>query len=665
MHSTVSFRVLPFLWMNKARCSDVLRWLKRYRSAIGEAAFFTGGTHQPLPLKVIQERAAILGAILPKFKALGLRVGINHLSTMGHLDENQENSLVEPWQHLVDLSGSVSRGCYCASDVRFREYVRAAYVALAQAAPEFIWVDDDVRMESHPDGVKHGCFCDLCMEKFSRETGKIWTREELKASFDHGAREDRLALRRKWLDHNRAYMTDLFADIRRAVDSVNPEIRLGYMSTEASYSGSGFAQWVDALAGTHRVEVKWRPGGGFYTDETPGGVMVKAHSIGRQIGFLPESVKDVQSEHENFPYQRLKKSNTIFQTEIAAYIGAGCTGTALNCMGLSVDPLDEYRVYFEGVKKNRPFFAKAVDVFGRSPCEGIWVGCTSNHAAIFQAEEGEWLTNGDWGVSTWALNEVSEIGLPMAYTKQGSKVTLLAGDMSLEYSRAELTKLLSEGVLLDGRALQHLQEQGLSAYTGFTVKGRKDRNTAEILTQDPINGVFAGWHRDCRPSFWWEAGYLLEPLSVKSRVIGETIDFTPVNHGPSSGVFENELGGRVAVLGYFPWKSIHSLAKSSQMKSLIRWLSRDGAPAYVGSYHKASLWCRRDSDGAVAVMLVNASLDTAEDLKLHIQGAGDRLMLTRMNGKMHKLESMQQDGPYAVFTLPRLAPWESVLVAKI
>ena len=86
--------------------------------------------------------------------------------------------------------------------------------------------------------------------------------------------------------------------------------------------------------------------------------------------------------------------------------------------------------------------------------------------------------------------------------------------------------------------------------------------------QDYRGQRFAGWHRDCRPSFNPEpAAWLIEPTSPQARPLSEIVDFTPKSFGPTSGVFENRLGGRVAVFGYYPWRFLQSLAKTSQLKA--------------------------------------------------------------------------------------------------
>jgi hypothetical protein len=658
----ISIRVGVGLWLNPKRKDELLAFVREYRDTIDEVAFFTGFTHPPLPLAEIEARAVALGRILPEFRALGVATGINHLATMGHLDENLENSLREPWQHLVDFDGSVSASCYCAADPRMQRYLRDAYVALARAKPDFLWVDDDVRLESHGP-IRFACFCERCMATFSKETGKAWTRESLVAALRSGPRPERLALRRRWLAHNRAYLGDLLARVRDAVDSVGPTIPLGFMTGEAAYSGFGFDAWTSAMSGPRKLPVKWRPGGGFYTDESPAQLLDKAHSTGRQIAMLPSSVVDIQYEHENFPYQRLKKSVTTFTTECAAAIAAGCTGAALNCLGIADDPVEEFRAYFDGVRGRRAFYDRLVAAFGRSPCEGVWSAFTPDHFAALQPD-GDWFTAPAWGGDLRYFNELAEIGIPPGYRRDGARVTALGGDGCLDFSKEELLKLLSGGVLLDIASVFRLYELGLGEHTGFSVRDHKDRDTLEQFTSDPLNGRFAGWHRDCRPSFYPEAAWRIEPASPQARPLSEIVDFAPKSHGVTSGVFENRLGGRVAVFGYYPWRSVQSLAKASQLKAVCRWLSRDTLPGYVASYVKAALWCRRDSAGRPALLLLNASSDPLPSVLLHVRDA-DRLRLTRVAGPAEVLQKTGTDGPYALFAVPNVAPWEAILLTQV
>jgi hypothetical protein len=656
----ISIRVDFRRGADPARCDELSAFVRHYRDVIDEIAFFTGFTHPPCPLADIQSRAAVLAGVLPRFRDLGLSAGINHIAMIGHLEENLEHSLGEPWQHLVDFDGTVSAACYCTADPRMRDYVRSCFTALAKAKPDFIWCDDDVRLEAH-GRIRFACFCDRCLAAFSAQTGKPWRRETLVAALQSGARVERLALRRQWLAHNRAYIKELMATVREAVDSVDPAISLGLMTGETAYSGYGSADFAPVLAGERQRPVKWRPGGGFYNDDTPIQLLGKAHAVGRQIAMVPASVGDIQYELENFPYQRLKKSAAIFTTEIATAIAAGCTGAALNCLGLAEEPVAEYQAYFDGVRARRAFYDKAVAAFGRSPSEGIWTAFTRDHFATFQAD-------GDWfappkvrGSDLQYINELAEIGLPLAYSRQGSRLAALSGDGCLDFTKAELLELLSRGLLLDGAALARLYELGLGEHAGFAVRGMKEKDTIERFTDDVLNGRFAGRCRDCRPSFYPEPAWLIEPRSPAARVLAEIIDFAPASFGPTSGVFENRLGGRVAVFGYYPWRSLQSPAKTSQLKAVCRWLSRDTLPACVTSYAKVAVWCRRDPRGRQAILLLNASLDPLPSVDLILQDAGP-LELTRAGGQTEELRMTGMDGPYTRFATPNVGPWETVLL---
>jgi len=648
----ISLRVTSHLWMHNQRRAELLELLRDRRDSIEEVCFFTSFTHSVLPYSEIECRAALLKAIIPEFRALGLRTGINHLCTMGHLDENLEYSLNEPWQKITDITGTVARGSYCPLDPRFQAFTRECYQALAEAAPDFIWIDDDVRMHHHPPA-DFTCFCELCLARFSEETGEAWTRSRALEEIHHEGESASREVRRQWVFHNRRILNDLFALIREAVDEVNPKLVLGYMPTNNLYEGMDCSGWGRTLAGSNGLPVKWRPGGGFYKDDEPLEALRKAHRMGRTAAAIPSDTTDIQYEHENFPYQMLKKSKTIFIAETAAAMAAGCTGVALNVMGTSPDPFEEFMPYFDRICEAKPFFDRLVTCLGRSSAEGIWPAITPE---VWAAQIGPGSAD-----PLPCLTELAEIGLPPAYARDGARVHLLSGDAVQAFSRETLEELLSEAVLLDGAALRHLQERGLADLIGFEVADTRDQDVVERFTDDPINGKHAYWSRDCRPSFWESDIYVLRALNDEARILAELRDFSNKVIGPVMGVFENRLGGRVAVLGYFPWTLIMNVAKSTQMKALSRWLSRDSLPAYLSSFHKIALWCRRDATGQLVIPLLNASFDQVSGARVHIAETRS-LRLLRLDGSQTTLTVVAHDGPYTIVELPDLAPWELGLI---
>ncbi|MHB0998597.1 MAG: hypothetical protein ACYC27_05065 [Armatimonadota bacterium] len=659
--STISIRVHTRQWQDPALFADLLTMLKEYRHTVTEVAFFTASTHPPLPLNVIQQRTEYLGSkVIPAAREIGLHAGINYLGTLGHLDEYPEGSLNEPWQHLVDISGVESPSCYCSYDPRVQEYIDRCYTATALADPSFIWIDDDIRLESHPKAIRYACFCPFCLESFNRESGGEWTRESLHNAFNSGANDERLHIRRLWQEHNSLYITRLLESIRRAVDQVNPNIMLGLMTGETAYSAFTYDRRVDAMSGQNRIEVKWRPGGGFYTDEVPLGAIDKAHSIGRQISFIPKSVTDIQYEHENFPYQLLRKSEALFAAEMAATTGAGCTGTALNIMNMHDSPR-ECEPYIIKTQETLDFLKTAADTFGRSDCRGICIPSTEKHFSAVNIG-GDWEESGFWGEDFTRCNELSSIGFPMAYSPDGAAVNIITQTTCVEYSKDEITKMLSGGVFIDAPALDSLHKIGLGSLCGFSVSGRKDVDSIERFTNHPFNGEFAGRHRDCRPSFYGEPVYLIKPEAQGAEVISEVVDFNAVVHGACAGLYENELGGRVAIFGYYPWRMIQNTAKVFQLKEVLRWLSNNQLPAYVASYHKAAIWCRQDPAGDTALLILNASVDTINDVTVAVAGNPVTMQVMYMDGRTEMVTPTADISGYASYKIDKIGPWQAILL---
>ena len=95
---------------------------------------------------------------------------------------------------------------------------------------------------------------------------------------------------------------------------------------------------------------------------------------------------------------------------------------------------------------------------------------------------------------------------------------------------------------------------------------------------------------------------------------------------------------------------------------VMRWLSRDQLPAYVGSFHKVNLWARPAADGPLAVALVNSSFDAAEQLELVLHTDHSTVTVFDMQGRAATVAGGPSDGPYRHFQIPAVEPWSMCLV---
>ena len=634
----------------------------RHRGVTDDVTFFTSDTHPPLPLEIIEERAALLARRMPQVRERGYRTGINVLSTIGHHNENLRNSLSGDYTWMMDIGGGVCKGTLCPNDERSRRYVEQLYTLIADAGPDYIWIDDDVRLYGHSP-ILAGCFCDKCLSLFEGNFGAGFTRESLQEAFNNGAVEKKLEVRLQWLEHNRNTISSLLALIEQTVHRAKPGLPLGFMTGDRFFEGYDFDRWAEALSGPARAEVMWRPGGGFYADDPISGLAGKAHDIGRQVSMLPQSVVCIQSEIENFPYQRLKKSARVTALEAAAYLAAGCTGAAFNVLSMLDEPLDEYEPLIARLKQARPFLDLLASRLGRSHPIGAYTGWNKNVAAAGNIDQGDWLRGNIMGIGASHAAEVFEIGIPPSYSPEHASVTLLTGDCVPAMSEEEILRALSSGVYMDAQALTRLSERGYEQFTGFTVERYLEADCIEEFVAHPLNTTFAGRRRDGRQSFWKRPAAILKPCQEQAETLARVVDYVGLEVGPCGmGVFENSLGGRVCAAGYYPWMFLQSYSKASQLKSIMRWLSRDNLAAYCASFHKINLWARELKEGKLAVALINSSLDPAENVTLMLRTASEEASIFDMDCAEMRIRSSGTDGACRSFVLPAIGGWGMRLV---
>jgi hypothetical protein len=658
--ASIGFRIGVSQWMREERFDQLLDLFGRHKGVTDEITLFHSTSHAPLPPKEVRKRAAVMKLRMERARELGYRTGINILTTIGHHEEDLPNSLTGEFTPMTDINGNVSRGSFCPNDEKLQGYIRQIYQMVARANPDYIWIDDDVRLAGHMP-IHLTCFCDYCLAIFEKETGKAYTRPSLQKAFVTGTHAERMTLRKAWVQHNRDTMARLFTLIEQTVHPLKPGLPLGFMTGDRFFEGYDFDRWAEILFGPEGAEVRWRPGGGFYTDDTPAGMAGKSHDVGRQVSLLPDSVVSIQSEIENFPYQRLKKSAHITTLEAASHIAAGCTGAAFNVLSMYDEPLDEYEPLVAKIAASRPFYDLLVRHLGRKKLTGIRPAWNKDSAATGDPEGGHWFVFS--GFLHGTAPQMFEIGLPIAYGPEHAPVTLLSGDSINAFSDEEIRQILSQGVYMDTTALLVLNHRGLSDLTGFEVEGSLSIDCIEQFSDHPLNGPFAGRQRDGRQSFNRGTATLLKPLGPKAQSLAEIVDYTnTVVAHCVMGTFENPLGGRICVAGYFPWTFLHNQSKSSQIKSIMRWLSNDRLPGYIESFHKINLWMRQPEDGRIALALTHSSLDTAEEVGLLLRTDHKRIRVWDMHGKETTLAAAATDGPYQKFVLPNVGPWEMRLV---
>jgi hypothetical protein len=623
----MAWRVHRGTYFTDAAFAQLLAIFTRYRSAVDEVCLFETPTHQLyLTPEWMAETAEVIGRRLNAFRAAGIRsVGINLLTTLGHGDEAWDVMPELPFPAIVGHDGTKARGSACPNQAAFRAYIRLKYALFAQAKPDFIWVDDDLRMQSH--GIAWGCFCAECLRLFAAATGRNYDREALVSALDES---ENSTLRRAWVEHNGRVLESLLADIAAAVREVDASIALGLMTLGPAYSAyndSAFERWFKTLGG-----IKGRPGQGFYWETTPGrgfpaltadrmGLIDKAFEMSRQNLQYPPQVVDRQAEYEAYPYGSLLKSPQGTVNECAMAIMAGCNGIAFNLLGMWGSPLEEFHPFFQKLNDTKETLSTMLRHADGLPARGLWSAWSPQMMGRRKVSQGESWFKSEVAYDTSLANVLAQIGVPLSAERNGLG-TVLTGRIAEAFDDAELESILAEGVMLDSIALRVLSERGLGELTGVRIKSSYDNGVIARLTDDPLNGRYAGAVDDVRdmvPEEFKQAD-VLEPLKPTVRVLAQLQDFLLRDKGPCMTAYENALGGRVVVVGHAPWWFLHSAHRRFQTLEAADWIAKRRLPLRIEETVAIAPMVRADTGGTRGlIMLLNTGLGPVDSATLHLR----------------------------------------------
>jgi len=655
-----SIRVAVDNWLHEDQLEHLLRLLGEYPCGITQMALFTTTTHIPMTLQTFAERLAIIEKRLEMIREAGFSAGINHLTTIGHHCEDLGAGLKDQYTYMTNIKGEVCQGSYCMRNEKLlKEYIVPCYTMMANTHPDFIWIDDDIRYGHMPIG--NGCFCDGCIKAFNEKHGFTYTRETLHAALN----ENNTALRKLWLDHNSDAICELFAVIADTVYAIDPHITLGFMTGERYFEGYQFARYAQALSagGTH--EIMWRPGGGAYDDFSYDSIVSKKEELGRQNAYLPEYVTVVQSEIENFPYQLLKKTPKSTAMEAAMSMTVGCSGAAFNILPSETkESLDTIIPHLRAINSLAAFYRKEQELLFDLVPTGIHTGWRIDSQAA--VPEGEFSSMYGGMYAAYA-REMFLFGLPQAFHKEHAPVTLLTGQAAAVMNDDEILKVLSGGVYMDALALRYLWSRGFGDLLGFGAGEEIPVDAREQYIGHPFNEKIVGGIRNCRQAFNIGNSTALIPQSPKCQVLSRLIDYHErVLCDCACGVFENALGGRICIAGYYPFEWVSDYQKTIQLNRLFVWLSKGTLPSFTDNYkrvHNITL-C---GDGRLCVTQFNAGNDDLYEVSVAVRTKKNTAVLYTMYEGEKTLQAdhtvSYEGNEYQYFTIPQIKPFEGVILS--
>jgi len=597
-----------------------LAYVKRNLDVIDEVTLFAEFSHYGYwDLNWSTESAAILRDRIARYREVGVpRVGINLLCTIGHLNEGWNVLPRAPFRYQINKDGEESKGQLCFSGEDYLDYVSKRYALYANTGADFIWMDDDIRLEGH------GCFCERCLAIFNERNQSELSREEAVELIERDPEARAL-----WHAVKSEDMLRLIRTIRESVHAVDPRVEVGFMSID----GNCKREWIEES----RAEM-CRPGGGFYDERTPLDILTKYFRVQNQISRYPDRVTDIQYEYEAFNYQTLNRSLRFSELEIVLMLMAGCTGA----------------LYNNDIFYDRQGF---VDLLAESTPK--WMALTSRNRGC--RPTGVYCTNHR------RAKMLCELGIPVTAYFENASVSALLGTDWNALSDDGITRILQKGVFTDGLGVEILTQRGFGDFCGASIGRVWESGMAERFGSHACNGPYADYYRDVFMSFDYYIGnsgnaYEFE-LGEGAEPISHLETITHEARGCSLYAYAGEGGHRFAADGYLFPQSAQTHAKRQQLTNLLDWLANDQLPLRVRSSVKVVPCVMTNDNGGMNVMLTNMSFDESGSVECRIRAEGSFSVIAP-DGSLFPVDQLSVGGETLVM-LRNIPAWDYILLTNL
>ena len=599
-------------------------------------------------LEDIQKNANKISEEISALKSLGVKsVGINILNTIGQNDDGWDFLDASPFQTMVGHDGTTTRGSICMRSEGFLEYMCKKYELYSDTGADFLWVDDDMRIAWH--GALFPCFCDNCVSEFNALVGRSFDREALVAALDSD-----LSLRYKWMKFNADKMCEHVRACADAARRVNPKIKLGLMTIGLDthlYNLSNFEDMMQALGAD-----MLRPGGGYWTADAPADYFKKCLSVAYQIEKTP-SGKDIQYESETIPHLK-SKPKKILNVEMCAALMSGCNGITIDDVRVS-----EPRYYLEMIEiieERRAFFDSLVERLDGKRLMGGYA--FERDDACARVTSGKFFPSN--AIKAFE-NECKffDAGFNFTARRDDADYFVISSDMCDALSEDEINHIFSRGVIIDSAAAYRLAERGFGALCGYKsskvyTNGLKTVYTAHEFNTAPTDMRRGGLQADFRSG----KGIYVIDTDERAQILTVCKSINDKYLGASDYIFENSLGGRVAVLGYAPWSNSEQYERVDMLRNIVNWVSF-GSPSLSidGAYHILPI-LRKSDDGGFCVMLTNACLDPSGSFTLRVNGTASSAEIYDSKTNTVRECPIVKDGGSCIIELTSIDAWDYVVI---
>ena len=617
-----------------SQSEEAALWDILQRGRIDEAMFVAPHIEPRSPgLGTLAECERCADRLRPIFERLrgdGIAPAINVWWTAGYSDfsglaRNQRAEFDFRW--AVRADGYESHACACPQDATWRRHIREMYAIFARLEPARLWVDDDMRMTLKAD-MHSPCFCDECLARMQERTGTEITRQALTAAI---LADPPNPVRDAWLAFQNDVLIEIATELADVVHAASPMTHVGWMGDHVEILGAEGRRRAQLHQVLGPPTPFHRPAIGAYHDTA---AVEHAHKLSEcrllQAALPSEGV--LAPEIENYPHTRFLKSARTTAMHLCLGQLLGMNEVTMNIYPSEgrLDLGQQREEVLSGMLADlKPRLQRIADLGIRpEQAEGV---------SLYLHEDTCRHTRGvaDMPKPIFLFrHRPFDSALPLLgiATRYGAgNVTTFAGEQINCLTADERKAVFSRGVLLDGRAAESLLLAGHGELAGL--RGRVGNTPGSFETvEDAAFGGQVGEPINTR----WEGEAMRFEWLDGARVVSVIRDYNSAEQGHGMVLFENALGGRVAVLPYDSQQDVASLGmafqpistpgflsfvRQAQMTDALQWLNRGPLPLFVPNAPSVYPLLTRQEDRLIA-SVTNLLPDPVDNLTLELATPG-------------------------------------------
>ncbi len=501
----------------------------------------------------------------------------------------------------TSIMGNSLDDSFCPYDEKFTQYMCDIIEDIAKTGIEMIMLDDELCQSVVP-GI--GCACDKHLKEYRRRLGENIKREDIsKLAFTGGKNK----YRDTWLNLMGDTLKGFCRALRERVDTVNPNIRMGFCAGFTSWDLEGVdaIELTKVLAGNTKPFLRftgapyWHPCHRFDMQSLQNII----ETVRQQYIWSKDSGVEVFTEDDSYPRNRYVIPAAVIELfDIATRVSDD-----MDALKYIIDYTSEpwyENGYFDAHMENLPLYNEIANAFNDKNAIGVRI--YEEQRIIQNADLPENFVGENKMLNRWFLQSSiipTANAIPTCYEGEG-----YFGMAFGEHAKYLPESAFNKGLVLDIKAAEILQSKGVDV--GLVSKTDAEYSSIEYFLK----------YKTAVPPYCQTKIYDIE---IKENAEVLSVFKGDGKETPASYIYENENGQRFMVYAFnieelLPRASeLLSYTRAWQLADYSKWLGGKELPAVCIGH--PMLYCiAKENENGRAFAYFNCHIDEVKNAKIDL-----------------------------------------------